>query len=107
MARSETALKRIVPRPPEIAPAYRALVRTGLRRVQNGVRSLPLVLRLEILGLAVLSVVLLATSTLAALAALLVGLIYRDGPFPFARRAFSWKSSGKSRLTKRTLPVSI
>ena len=39
-------------------------------------------------------IVLLATSTLAALAALLVGLIYRDGPFPFARRAFSWRLVG-------------
>jgi hypothetical protein len=44
-----------------VAPAYRALVKAGLSRVQNGVRSLPLVLRLEIVGLAVLSLVLLAT----------------------------------------------
>ena len=61
MARFESASKRIVPRHAEVAPAYRALVRTGLRRVRNGVRSLPLVLRLEIVGLAVVSVVLLAT----------------------------------------------
>src|SRR5215831_17068238 len=61
MARSGIASSRIVPRLPEAAPAYRALVRAGLRRVRNGVRSLPLVLRLEIVGLAVVSVVLLAT----------------------------------------------
>jgi hypothetical protein len=61
MARSGIASRGIVPRRDEVAPAYRALVRAGVRRVQNGVRSLPLVLRLEILALAVLSVVLLAT----------------------------------------------
>src|SRR5215470_6196863 len=61
MARSGIASSRIVPRRPESAPAYRALVQAGLRRVRNGARSLPLVLRLEIVGLTLVSVVLLAT----------------------------------------------
>jgi len=43
------------------SPAYRALVRAGLRRALNGARALPLFLRLEIVGLTVFSVVLLAT----------------------------------------------
>jgi MFS family permease len=38
--------------------------------------------------------VLLATSAQAALAGFLVALVYRDGPFPFARRAFSWQLVG-------------
>src|SRR5580765_3139379 len=66
------ASNRIVTRSPEVAPAvgvgpapasaaYRALVRAGLRRALNGARALPLFLRLEIVGLSVVSVVLLAT----------------------------------------------
>jgi MFS family permease len=38
--------------------------------------------------------VLLATSAQAAVAGLLVALAYRDGPFPFARRPFSWRLVG-------------
>ena len=33
--------------------------------------------------------ILLATSLAALLSALLVGTLYRDGPYPFARRPFS------------------
>src|SRR5690242_20430015 len=73
MAEPGSASKRIVPRSPERAPAvagsplaapgpaYRALIRAGLGRARNGVRALPLFLRLEIVGLTVFSVVLLAT----------------------------------------------
>jgi len=42
-------------------PAYRALTRAGLRRAVNATRALPLFLRLEIVGLTMFSVVLLAT----------------------------------------------
>ena len=42
-------------------------------------------------GHASLSAVTLTTSAGAALAALLVGMLYREGPFPFERRAFDWK----------------
>jgi MFS family permease len=38
--------------------------------------------------------VVLAASAGAVAAALLVGLGYRDGPFPFARRPFSWRLVG-------------
>jgi MFS family permease len=38
--------------------------------------------------------VVFATSSAAALAGLVVALVYRDGPFPFARRPFSWKMVG-------------
>src|SRR5206468_603608 len=39
--------------------------------------------------------VVIATSAQAALAALLVALVYRDGPYPFARRPFSWRLVGE------------
>jgi len=42
-------------------------------------------------GHASLAAVTLTTSASAALAALLVATLYRDGPFPFERRAFDWK----------------
>ncbi len=42
-------------------------------------------------GGARLAPVTLATSAGAALAALLVGALYRDGPFPFERRPFDWR----------------
>ena len=45
-------------------------------------------------GGARLDYVLLATSGQAVLAAILVGLVYRDGPHPFARRPFSWQLVG-------------
>ncbi len=41
-----------------------------------------------------LSAVVLAASGGAVVAALLVGLGYREGPFPFARRPFSWRLIG-------------
>jgi MFS family permease len=41
-----------------------------------------------------LAAVTLSTSAGAALAALLVATLYRDGPFPFERRAFDWKLVG-------------
>lgn len=40
------------------------------------------------------SFVLLSTSAGALVAAALVALAYRDGPFPFPRRAFSWRLVG-------------
>lgn len=43
---------------------------------------------------AALRPVVLATSAGAAVAALLVAALYRDGPFPFPRRAFSWRLVG-------------
>jgi len=39
-------------------------------------------------------VVILAASAGALVAAALVGVAYRDGPFPFARRPFSWRLVG-------------
>ena len=41
-----------------------------------------------------LHAVVLAASAGALLASLLVGVAYRDGPFPFARRPFSWRLVG-------------
>ncbi len=42
------------------------------------------------LGGAKVSLVVLGASGAGAVAAVLVALIYRDGPYPFARRTFSW-----------------
>jgi MFS family permease len=41
-----------------------------------------------------LEAIVLTASAAAALGALLVGWRYRDGPFPFARRPFSWRLVG-------------
>src|SRR5204862_1206486 len=38
--------------------------------------------------------VVLVTSLAVAAAAILVGMTYRDGPFPFERRPFSWRLVG-------------
>lgn len=46
--------------------------------------------------------VVLTASTGAVLAALLVAWGYRDGPFPFARRAFSWRLVGTVVLHRPT-----
>ena len=55
-------------------------------------KGLPYLVRA--LGSARYESVLLATSAQAALAGVLVALVYRDGPFPFARRPFSWQLVG-------------
>jgi MFS family permease len=44
----------------------------------------------------------LATSAQAVLAALLVALLYRDGPFPFPRRRFDWRLTGEVLLDRPT-----
>jgi MFS family permease len=46
------------------------------------------------LGGARVESVMLATSAQAVLAGVLMALVYRDGPFPFARRPFSWRLVG-------------
>lgn len=48
----------------------------------------------EALGGERIRVVLLGTSGAAAVAAALIWLLYRDGPFAFARRPFSWHLAG-------------
>jgi hypothetical protein len=55
-------------------------------------KGLPYLIR--VLGSARYENVVLATSAQAALAGVLVALVYRDGPFPFARRPFSWQLVG-------------
>jgi MFS family permease len=55
-------------------------------------KGLPYLVR--VLGSARYENVVLATSAQAALAGLLVALVYRDGPFPFSRRPFSWQLLG-------------
>src|SRR5262249_10096809 len=42
-----------------------------------------------------LGTVVLSGSAGAALAGILVGLVYREGPFPFPRRSFSWGRVGE------------
>ncbi|HTK32533.1 MAG TPA: MFS transporter [Candidatus Saccharimonadaceae bacterium] len=46
---------------------------------------------LHAIGGAPLATVVLGASAAAALAAVLVGALYHDGPFPFPRRAFTWR----------------
>jgi MFS family permease len=46
--------------------------------------------------------VVLSASAGALIAALLVGWAYRDGPYPFARRAFSWRLVGAVALDRPT-----
>jgi MFS family permease len=55
-------------------------------------KGLPYLVR--VLGSARYENVVLATSAQAALAGVLVALVYRDGPYPFARRPFSWQLVG-------------
>jgi MFS family permease len=49
----------------------------------------------------------LLTSAGAAVAALLVGLWYRDGPYPFPRHPFSWRLSGTVLRDRPTRLVTI